>query len=153
MTGYSFDSNPDFTVCKYSKKCNSDLLKRFQSFNAMLGMLIIFSIPIDFHESIFLLSQFKWIRKFGNEGKWFFFLSYYIWISIPSISRSKSSSSPYFENHANIPWRVFFFDGTKILGIWAYKVYHYIILADAILVNPCPSLYKSAVSLFITTEK
>lgn len=46
----------------------------------------------------------------------------------------------------------FFFDGTKIfrnLGLQGILL----ILADAILVNPCPSLYKSAVSLFITTEK
>lgn len=45
-----------------------------------------------------------------------------------------------------------FFDGTKILrnlGLQGILL----ILADAILVNPCPSLYKSAVSLFITTEK
>lgn len=47
----------------------------------------------------------------------------------------------------------FFFDGNFFLGIWAYIQGILLILADAILVNPCPSLYKSAVSLFITTEK
>lgn len=58
---------------------------------------------------------------------------------------------PYFENHANIPWRVFFWRDKNFRNLGLQGIL--LILADAILVNPCPSLYKSAVSLFITTEK